>query len=550
MDPYDSHGASLDRRTFLKDLGLLAGAATLGTPPAWPLARTRPRASAAATSGTPLNILIILVDQLRYPQWFPAQPMLDQMLPNLARLRTASVSFGQHYTAANACTPSRSCLLTGLYTHQSGCLLTQVAPATPDLNPAFPTWGTALRGLGYQTWWFGKWHLSTSCDLSPYGFSGGTCPSPNGAPGQGLAVDPGIASQFVSWLQARGTTAPWCTTVSLVNPHDICWYYLQSSQVPGENQPPSVFTQLPPNFETDVALQRHKPSTQTAFRQEIEAFCGALPYSGAGFQAPWLTLLNLYLQLQRYVDMQIGRVLDALAAQPAVAARTLIIFTSDHGEYGGSHGMRNKGGAAYEEAIRVPLYVYDPTGTWTSSLSTLRTQLTSSVDVLPLLLTLASGGNGWRGQPQFAHLAGRLDLSALLRNPQAAGRPYILHATDEDAVEGATPGSNNAVPKHVIALRTATAKLGLYSYWAPGTITLQSSGQETECYDYTTTAGQLELANVAQSEPALSSGLQSFLLTKALPTELRQPLPAALQPAHQAAIAAYLAYEAGRSESP
>lgn len=546
MNPHDSQPRRLNRRTFLTDLGLMAGAATLGLPAVRPLSLARPRDGARTASGPPPNILVIMVDQLRYPQWFPAQATLDQFLPNLAQLRTSSVCFGRHYTAANSCTPSRSCLLTGLYTHQSGCLLTQMSADTPDLNPGFPTWGTALRGLGYQTWWFGKWHLSNSCDLSPYGFSGGTCPSPNGEPGQGLTADPAIANQLSSWLQAQGMTAPWCTTVSLVNPHDIAWYYLQSSQVSGENQPPAIFTQLPPNFETDVALQQQKPSTQTAFRQEVETLFGALPYSGSGFQAQWLTLLNLYLQLQRYVDAQIGRVLSALAAQPAVAARTIVIFTSDHGEYGGSHGLRNKGSAAYEEAIRVPLYVYDPTGTWTSSLATLRSQLTSSVDVLPLLLTLASGGSGWRSQSQFAHLAGRLDLSAILRNPQAAGRPFILHTTDEEIVEGPSHTPNDAVPRHVIALRTAKAKLGLYSYWAPGTITLQSSGQETECYDYTTTSGQLELSNVTQTEPTLSSGLQSFLLSKALPLELRQPLPAALQSAQQAAIAAYLAFEAAQ----
>jgi arylsulfatase A-like enzyme len=531
----------MDRRTFLKDLGL-ASAAALSGPVARPL--LHPRAASSAALGTAPNILVILVDQMRSPQWFPAQASLDQLLPNLARLRTNSVTFGRHYTAATACTPARACLLTGLYAHQSGCLLTQTAPGIPDLHPAFPTWGTALRALGYQTAWFGKWHLSLSCDLSPYGFSGGTCPSPNGAPGQGLAADPAIATQFATWLAAQGTSGPWCTTVSLVNPHDIGWYYKLSNQVPAESQPPSVFTQLAPNFEALATLQQSKPSTQAAYRQEIEAILGALPDSGSGFPAGWLSLLNLYLLLHAYVDGQIGRVLSALAAQPAVAARTIVLFTADHGEYGGSHGLRNKGGAVYEEAIRVPLYVWDPTGTWTSSLATVRTQLTSSVDVLPLLLTLAGGGNAWRAQPQYAHLATRLDLSTILQNPQATGRPYILHTTDEDVVEGPIHTPVTTVPKHIIGLRLARAKLGLYSYWAPGTLSLQSSGQELECYDYMTMGGQLEVANAVATEPGLTSALQSYLLSTALPNELRQPLPASLQPAQQAAVTAYLSYQA------
>ena len=40
----------------------------------------------------------------------------------------------------------------------------------------------------------------------------------------------------------------------------------------------------------------------------------------------------------------------------------MIVFTSDHGEYGGSHGLRGKGAGAYEEGIRVPLIVTDPRG--------------------------------------------------------------------------------------------------------------------------------------------------------------------------------------------
>ena len=40
----------------------------------------------------------------------------------------------------------------------------------------------------------------------------------------------------------------------------------------------------------------------------------------------------------------------------------MIVFTSDHGEYGASHGLRGKGASAYEEGIRVPLIVKDPRG--------------------------------------------------------------------------------------------------------------------------------------------------------------------------------------------
>src|SRR6266568_3326819 len=85
-------------------------------------------------------------------------------------------------------------------------------------------------------------------------------------------------------------------------------------------------------------------------------------YQGQGFAQQWFDLMNLYALVTSYVDEQIGRVLDALEARPDIAERTMVIVTADHGEYAGSHGLRGKGGAAYEEAIRLPLYVRDPSG--------------------------------------------------------------------------------------------------------------------------------------------------------------------------------------------
>ena len=148
---------------------------------------------------------MIVVDQLRTPVWMPAAALSSALTPNLAALRAGAVSFERHYTASNDCTPSRGSLVTGLYSHQTGCMIT----GDSHLDPGFPTWGTLLRELGYSTWWWGKWHLNPNPDasLEPYGFSGGTYPSPNGSPGQGTAVDPAIASQFAEWLRLEGGDA-------------------------------------------------------------------------------------------------------------------------------------------------------------------------------------------------------------------------------------------------------------------------------------------------------------------------------------------------------
>lgn len=536
----------MNRRTFLKR-ATTAGALLLGNqllPTAWqPVTPQR----ALAADGAP-NILVIIVDQMRSPQWFPDQSQLDTYLPNIARLRQGAVNLGGHYTAAAACTPARACLVTGLYTHQTWCMVTEQS----KLDPGFPTWGTLLRNNGYQTNWFGKWHLAAdSCpDLEAYGFGGSSCPDPHGSPGQGEARDPNIATQVVNWLGSdQAKQGPWCTTASFVNPHDIMWYPRYTEALPAESDPPQVFSQLPANYETPAQLiARQKPRIQRALQQIAAQSFGAMSFSGPNHEAAWLEMLDLYLFLQQEVDAQIGRVLDALEANPSVAANTIILFTSDHGEYAGSHGLRGKGASVYEESIHVPLYVKDLTGRYTAKPEVTRTQLTSSVDIAPLLLTLATGGNSWRQQAPYAHLANRLDLAALLLDPTAAGRPYILHTSDEPGNEEdpGTPYTDDP-PLHIIGYRTASAKLGLYSNWEEGTSTMLSEGQESELYDYSTTGGQQEIDNVAPGGGTLYNQLYTSLVDDVIPNELRQPLPDALQATQQAAYSAYLAEFGGSS---
>ena len=542
----------IDRRTFLKD-GLIAGAglATAGLAVA-ELAdamrgsgsqssasarsdpRPAPRAISTASGAQRPNILVVLVDQLRSPQWFGAAPGTTSLPENLERLREGAVSFERHYTASNDCTPSRAALLTGLYTHQTGCMIT----GGSTLDPGFPTWGSMLRAHGYDTHWYGKWHLTHGDNrwtprpgrrvLERYGFGGGTYPSPDGAPGQGWRVDPGVAGQFEQWLSTTDEEQPWCTTVSFVNPHDIAWWYLWSDRVASETQAPSVVEGLPPNFETpDMLIAGGKPRLQLSLQETAAASFGPVPFTGPDAEPTWLGFLDLYMKLQNEVDGHIGRVLDALASRPSVAANTVVVFTSDHGEYGASHGLRGKGAGAYEEAIRVPLIVNDPRGKLTAATAQPRTQLSSSVDVAPLLLTIATGSDEWRGERRYAHLADRLDLAALLANPDAPGRPYVLHATDETVTEFAIEPYAAGAPLHVVALRTPDAKLATYSNWPAEGIEPQRSGQERELYDYGTHAGRLELDNVVDRSPLAAS--MGALLGGAFSQELRRPLPAHLR---------------------
>ena len=141
--------------------------------------------------------------------------------PRTCAAAQGAVSFERHYTASNDCTPARAALLTGLYTHQTGCMITGAS----TLDPGFPDVGDDAARTGLR-------HLlvrqvaphprrqpldaatAGSAVLERYGFAGGTYPSPDGAPGQGWRVDPHIAGQFEQWFADERRREPWCTTVS------------------------------------------------------------------------------------------------------------------------------------------------------------------------------------------------------------------------------------------------------------------------------------------------------------------------------------------------
>ena len=495
-----------------------------------------------APAGAP-NVLVVMVDQMREPLGLLSDAAVASLMPNVARIRRGGVSFGNHFTAANDCTPSRGALLTGLYSHQTGCLVT----GGSTLAPQFPTWGTMLREIGYATAWFGKWHLTghdnrwTARDarvLETYGFSGGTYPSPDGGPGQGWGADPMIAAQFKSWYAKAPAKQPWCTTVSFVNPHDIAWWYRWTAQTATERSAPSQVHALPVNFETAIDLiTRRKPRLQISLQQTAATGFGPVSYSGPNALKSWLPFMDLYLKLLSEVDRQIGVVLTALATRPSLAANTVIVFTSDHGEYGSSHGLRGKGGAVYDEALRVPLVVNDARGKLNAAPAVTRTGLTSSVDVAPLLLTIATRSNAWRKDSHYAQIAHRHDVARMLTDPAAPGRAFVLHATDEILSEFAIePYASNA-PLHVTAIRTPKAKYAIYSNWKYNANTVNPKGQERELYDYSTRNGVLELDNLATQSP-LQPALDAQLAS-AIRNELREPVPHRLVAAQHDGYADY-----------
>jgi arylsulfatase len=100
--------------------------------------------------------------------------------------------------------------------------------------------------------------------------------------------------------------------------------------------------------------------------------------------AHWQAGMNFYLNCLRDVDRHIGTVLDALAAS-GEADRTVVVFTADHGDMVGSHGLRQKGNVVYDENFHVPLIICHPDVEGERETAA----LASAVDLVPTLLQCA-----------------------------------------------------------------------------------------------------------------------------------------------------------------
>lgn len=372
----------------------------------------------------PHNILFIVVDQLYGGQAIPP----GVSLPNRERLETAGLSLPNYQVTTTVCTPSRAAIYTGRHAPDTGMWDLHNMPYISDMSTEIPTVGTMLREAGYYTAYKGKWHLSEQPDtasrdsLEPYGFSevqdwGAMW----GAPLDGLTRDPSIAGEAAYWLRQRspvvGEDQPWYLAVNFVNPHDIMYFQAGVEQhgVVGLQAAPDEVVyrannavELPENFDDDLSGQ---PAAVTEYLQGLNAFFGAIP---ADRDDLWKRHINYYLNCIRDVDQHVGTVLDALEAS-GQADRTIVIFTSDHGEMAGAHGLRQKGSVAFREVINVPFVIAHPDAPRGASSDA----VACAVDLVPTLLSFAGVATSDL-RDRHPGVVGR-DFSGVVADPSSAG---------------------------------------------------------------------------------------------------------------------------------
>lgn len=357
-----------------------------------------------------MNILLVVSDQERERSWLPS----GVSLPWRQRLLDEGLEFANHWTHSSPCSPSRSTMMTGRYLPGHGVVDNCIFEHHASLDTAIPTIGSVLRDAGWRSSYIGKWHLTVgpTPPMEAYGYSDweGNDRHFMGWAGTGVHFDPLIADSAAAWLRANassGGAQPWFLTVALVNPHDVMWFpidqpawrddhpqalaearaLLEASRwKDDETLPaydidyPEVCDTLPENFGDDLYT---KPDAHRAWRWSQQH--GIWGYIDPSDKASWLRHLDYYVELHRRADDSLGTVLSALDESGAWND-TAIVFTSDHGDMCGSHGLRSKGPFVYNEIMRVPFYVRVPGVTVGGSRSM---ALSSHVDLATTICGLA-----------------------------------------------------------------------------------------------------------------------------------------------------------------
>ncbi len=461
-------------------------------------------ADAGAAPARKPNILIVMCDQERAPQWTPDLP-----LPARDFLDQRGVNFDRSHHSAVQCSSARACMWTGMYTPQNGIFGNFLQSWQFSLDPRIPTIADLLRDQGYKTAFFGKWHLSmvgTSAPegvvdnvksnyLGPYGFDYSTVSTSLEPAGynDGVYNDPVWTKQGVDWLHEHGgSEQPWFLVVSLLNPHDIAYF---PRGFAADVTRPDWEVKLPLNFEDDVTK---KPTVHRQYANGAALIRGGID---PGDTATYRRLMNTYCDLLVNTDENIAAVVKALHTSGAMDD-TVIIRTADHGEMGGSHRAVGKGPMIYDEQLRVPLSISWP-GRFAAGVRT--PALAEAVDLVPTCLQLA-------GVPdpvsRYPWLRGRSLVPALEHPATERGKDFTLTTCDEVWSPADFAGQGLPWKRHVRAAVSGHFKIARYVAMAGKPQREKTDDQEYELYDLS--EDPYELRNLAR-DPAYRPLLDDML---------------------------------------
>ena len=381
------------------------------------------------------NIIYIIADQMKSN----ALKMYSDIgieTPNLEKLASTGVRFENAITPHPLCVPARVSMMTSRYPHATGSRRNETLMPPNQLH-AFRIW----KELGYTTGLFGKNHcfiqnsdldlIDVRCELSHMGLSKNDYLGEiEGTKGMEWVVPESTINESHSTRNSmRSTTG---AGEYVITEHPIEGYssraiplqvesFLEraangdsfdgSSQTEGEIKPFSIVISFPdphhPNecpkeFKDMVPAESIKlpPIKTSEFEGEEVPQRNSILYeilklSGKS-QNEIRNIIATYLALTKFVDDGIGRIIRKLE-QLSLIEDTIIVFTSDHGEFAGEHNMFGKGGVFYDSLVKVPLIL-----SWKGRVSPegqVDNSLVNTIDILPTLLQLTGTVDFLRKQP-------------------------------------------------------------------------------------------------------------------------------------------------------
>jgi arylsulfatase A-like enzyme len=421
------------------------------------------------------NILFIMCDQLRWDYLSCAgHPHLKT--PSIDALAARGVRFTRAYVQSPVCGPSRMSFYTGRYVASHGATWNGVPLKVGEM-----TLGDYLRPLGVQAVLAGKTHMRADADgmrrlgidpgsiigvrVSECGFDpfdrddglhaegpdgrydpqrpryerylnekgyGGSNPWhdwANAAPGEGNRLASGWAMRHARRparvaeedsetpymtrrameFMGQAGDAPWCLHLSYIKPH---WPYIASAPYNAMYGPEHVL----PAVRSEAELADPHP-----IYREFMALRVARTFSREEVRAE---VIPAYMGLIRQIDDQLG-VLVRFMAERGLLANTLIVFTSDHGDYLGDHWLGEKD-LFHEPAAKIPLIVCDPSPAADKTRGSVCDALVEAIDVVPTFLEALGADPAL----QSHRLEGRSLVPFLAGQPPAEWRRCVFSEYD------------------------------------------------------------------------------------------------------------------------
>ncbi len=315
----------------------------------------------------PSNVLFILSDEhSRRILGCYGHPVVRT--PNLDALAAGGTRFASAYCQTPICVPSRASLATGRWAHA----VSSWDNASPYVGTEAPSWGHRLTAQGHRVTTIGKLHYRRVEDPSGfpdqrvpmhvldgtgdlYGLLRGDMPvqpkrrkyvtEAGAGESEYVRYDRAIAETAARWLseEARRDGRPWVLFVGFVSPHFPLVVPARYFDLYPPASLPLPVRHAPAEWARHPALELRR--RQQALDEPLD-------------EPTLRRALAAYYGLVTFLDEQVGIVLEALRAA-GLTERTRVIYSTDHGEMLGEHGLWWKM-SMYESSVAVPLIVSGP----------------------------------------------------------------------------------------------------------------------------------------------------------------------------------------------